>query len=180
MDTQQRKQHNSSYYACTIDFAATLSVLSLSTVIINMSGVPPPGAAPANMTVQQMQQMQQMMAQQQQQQQQQQMAAAAAANQAAPQAPTSSAPPPAAAAAPVPSAPASQPPQDLGNLPIRAYLDQTVVPILLDGKEFVENREAIMFSVLCLLAAYSHRTSSFLFATARNVGIGQGATRQPH
>ena len=98
---------------------------SSSNFISNMSGVPPPGAAPANLTVQQMQQMQQMM----QQQQQQQMAAA---NPAVPQAPTSSQAP---AAAPVPSAAASQPPQDLGNLPIRAYLDQTVVPILLDGKE---------------------------------------------
>ena len=110
-----------------------------------MSGVPPqPGAAPPNMTVQQMQQVQQMMAQQQQQQ----MAAAAAvasggpatATQ-APQAPTSGQP----AVAPVASARTAQPAQDLGNLPIRAYLDQTVVPILLDGKEI----KSVVMDSLC-------------------------------
>jgi protein dpy-30 len=119
---------------------AALSILSLYSIYYtSMSGIPPhPGAMPASMTAQQMQQMQQILAQQQQQQQ---MAAAAAASghqaSATPQAPTSGHTPAAAAAAPVPSAPApaSLPQQDLGNLPIRAYLDQTVVPILLDGKK---------------------------------------------
>jgi len=39
---------------------------------------------------------------------------------------------PAAPPAPVPAAP-KQPAPELQSMPIRAYLDQTVVPILLDG-----------------------------------------------
>jgi hypothetical protein len=98
----------------------------------NQQGTALPGhVAP---TVQQMQQYQQMLVQQQQQ-----MAAAAGAPPPTqPQAPQSvmSAPPP-QATLPVPQQQQLQPPNpQLQSLPIRAYLDQTVVPILLDGRKF--------------------------------------------
>mmetsp|Transcript_15582 Transcript_15582/g.27052 ORF Transcript_15582/g.27052 Transcript_15582/m.27052 type:complete len:181 (+) Transcript_15582:41-583(+) len=72
--------------------------------------------------------------QQQQQPNEQQVKAAQ------PAAPTTAAP---SAPAPVPSAAAQQPNPQLQSLPIRAYLDQTVVPILLDGmSELVKERPA--------------------------------------
>jgi hypothetical protein len=146
-------QHSVPQQHCTcMEILLSLQHITMSNPQQGMPSAAAMQGQAASFTQEQMQQYQQLIAAQQQRQQQIAAAAAAApAAPSAPQAPTSATP------AAVASTQQQQPNPALQTLPIRAYLDQTVVPILLDGTLLKMNQS--LFVLLVFLFCFSQQNN---------------------